>query len=233
MKNLQSLFFGTTITLATVTAATLAPSPVQAAGLNGSIGLGGTAEFGNPEQMFTNQTTLGFDNHVINSSAGDLAGLMPVNMETLNLTLDGIPNPMMNFYNYEATTAFIDFGLVDLEGDGTLSQLTFDLDAGQVMRQFNPLQPGNVSINGLIITGLFNYEGEAFEGFGSFGASRSGSEEFGFSTSYQMTLGVGNGGEISPESPESVPEPSILLGLGTVLGMGALSRKKALANRQK
>lgn len=228
MKNLQSLFFGTTMAAATVTAATLATSP-QALALKGSIGLGGTAEFGNPEQMFAPQTTLGFDNHVINSSAGDLAGLMPVNMETLNLILDDFTNPMMNFYNYEALPTFIDFGEVDLEGDGTFSELTFDLNAGQVMRLFN--FPGNVSVGNLPFTGMFNYGGETFEGFGSFGASRSGSEEYGFSTSYQMTLGVGNGGEISPESPESVPEPSILLGLGTVLGMGALSRKKALANR--
>jgi hypothetical protein len=231
MKNLQSLFFGTAMAAATVTAATLAVSPVQAASLNGSSGLGGTAEFGSPDNPFAPTTTLGFDNHVINSSGGDLDGLMPVNMETLNLSLDDlIPmgNQAMGFYSYEAVTTFIDFGSVDLEGDGTFSQLTFDLDAGELMGTYNLSEPGNVSFNSPFFTGMFNYGGESFEGFGTFGASRSGSEEYGFSTSYQMTIGVGNGGEISPES---VPEPSTLLGLGAVLGLGALSKKKGFTKR--
>ncbi len=226
MNNLKSLFFSTTMAAATVTAATLAVSPVQAASLNGSSGLGGTAEFGNPEEMSPEQTTLGFDNHVINSSAGDLAGLTPVNMKTLNLSLDAFLSPMMNFYNYEAVSTFIDFGEVDLEGDGTFSQLTFDLDAGQVMRHFKLSKSGNVSVGNTPFSGIFNYGEESFEGFGVFGASRSGSEKHGYSTSYQMTIGVVN-------PPESVPEPSTLIGLSAVIGLGALSRKKDFANRQK
>lgn len=220
MKNLQSLFFGTTMAAATVAAATLAASPVQAAALNGSIGLAGTAQFGNPNEMFPEETTLGFNNHFFTDKKGDFAGLTSVNIETLSLLSDGL---FSTDYNYEALATFIDFGMVDLEGDGIFSQLTFDLNPGQVMRFSDPTKVGNVSIYNLEVAGVFNYEGESFDGLGFFGASRSGSPEKGYSTSYQMTLGVGNGGDISPES---VPEPSTLLGLGAVFALGALSRKR-------
>lgn len=225
MKNLQSFFFSTTIAAATATVATLTALPVQAISLNASIGLTGTVEFDKQGMAtivdFTSSSVVAQD---VQNKYGDFANV--TSLAAINtLTIDGILSfdPILGIPTQEvqAVETFIDFGLQDLKGNGNLSRLTFDLDEGQALSSFffMPSADFDGSVNSVgLWQGTFNYGGEEFAGTAQFGASKSGN-----ATSLQMTLTTGNGGDISPES---VPEPSTLFGLGAVFALGALSRKR-------
>lgn len=232
MKNLKSFLFSTTMAAATATVATLAASPVQAAALNGSIGLTGTVDFDKQGIAtivdFTSSSVL---EQEVENQYGDFASITSL-AGIKTLTIGGTPSidPILGIptQQVQAVDTFINFGLQDLKGDGNFSQLTFDLDEGQAFSSFffSPNANGSGSVNSVgLWEGIFNYGGEEFAGTAQFGASKSGN-----ATSLQITLSTGSGGEISPES---VPEPSTLLGMGLVLGLGALSRKKSFANHQK
>lgn len=216
MKSLQSLFIGTTMAATALATGTVAVAPAQALQLNGSIGLVGTAVFGNPNTASPVNDTLGFKSNAIedNQTSGDFLNVQynppAIEIKTLALTKNG-PNGQNNNYSFGQTTTFIDFGQQNLFGDG-FKQLTFDLDAGSLTRMYGgPNFLIEATMDG--ITGKFNYGGETIAA-GFFSASRSGN-----SNTYQMTLAT-----------KEVPEPLTILGTGVALGFGVMFKKKGSAN---
>lgn len=213
MKTLQSLLVGTTIAATTLATSTIAVSPAQAVSLNGSIGLTGTAVFGNPTDASPESTTLGFTSNAIKAgqTSGDFSNVKQnppeIQIKTLNLSKNG-PNGATGNYTFNQTNTFINFGQQDLFGNGS-QQLTFNLDAGSLTRNY-------IAEDFLIkatmqgITGKFVYGGETIAA-GFFGASRSGN-----SNTYQMTLSTVKG----------VPEPLTILGTGLALGFGVMFKNK-------
>lgn len=214
MKTIQSLLIGTTIAAATITGATVAVSPAQAMGLNGSISLTGDAVFGNPNQSNPAATTLGFENAKVNTATGDFMNgnfQSPVpQMKTLDLT-----QSFGAFYDFNSTSGFINFGSQNLDGNG-FKNLTFDLDAGQLIRMANGGNANAFSFQD--VTGIFNYGGSTV-GTGSLSASKTGA-----SSTFQITLTANS---------EPVPEPLTILGTGLALGFGAMFKNRAAANRSK
>ncbi|MGB3512335.1 MAG: PEP-CTERM sorting domain-containing protein [Microcoleaceae cyanobacterium] len=215
MKVLQSLLIGTTMAATTLATGTIAASPAQAMGLNGSIGLHGTAVFGNPTSASPASTTLGFTSNEIEDgqTSGDFLNVEynppAIQIQTLELSRDG--GVGTTDYNFNQTETFINFGQQNLFGNGS-QQLTFDLDAGSLTRMYGGQNfLIEATMNG--ITGNFNYGGETIAA-GFFSASRSGP-----SNTYQMTL-----------SAREVPEPLTILGTGLALGFGVMFKKKGSVN---
>ena len=183
-------------------------------GLNGSISLSGTAIFGNPTDMNPAQTSLGFDSAQIDQATGDFAGgnFNSVSLETLSLTREGESGPI---YNFDSTSGFINFGSQNLDGTGS-KELTFNLDAGQLMRFSDGQDVSEFTFQGL--TGTFRYGGATIAS-GFLGATKTGDAQ-GFDIS------------LTAQS-EAVPEPLTILGTGVALGFGAMFKNKSTANRNK
>jgi hypothetical protein len=217
MKTQKSLLLSATMAAATAAAATLATLPAQAMGLNGSLSITGDAIFGNPNELSPATTTLGFENVKVNTKTGDF---MSGNFEsprpdikTLNLT-----KSTGAFYNFNSTSGFINFGSQNLDGNG-LKDLTFNLDAGQLIRMASGGNVNEFSFPG--VTGIFNYGGSTV-GTGFLSATKTGA-----SSTFQITLTA---------KSEPVPEPLTILGTGVALGFGAMFKNRATratANRNK
>ncbi|MGB3512342.1 MAG: PEP-CTERM sorting domain-containing protein [Microcoleaceae cyanobacterium] len=222
MKVLQSLLIGTTMAATTLATGTIAASPAQAMGLNGSFTLTGTAVFEHPNEASPLETSLNFEpTHQVQNPGphmGDFFGLNADNIsfETLNMNRVGspltVPGNTLSFYEFTpSANPFINFGNQSLGGQSS-QLLTFNLDDGLAQRNFFGEESIN-TINLTEVTGTFFYGGQSI-GKGSFGASRSGATE-----GYSLSLRT-----------EPVPEPLTILGTGLALGFGVMFKKKGSAN---
>lgn len=166
---------------------------------------------------FTTLTGISFGSTSIDSPAGDFAtgsfASPNPTLSNVNLSYTGtgtIP-PSIAYYTYDASVSsnpFIDFGNFTLGSE--TSPLTFV--ATPPSFNFTILgTPGNFSSSSSPITGEFFF-GDTSLGEGNLSVSRSVA-----ANSFQMIVSVGQSA--------SVPEPSAILGLAAILGLGALTKK--------
>ncbi|OUL17554.1 hypothetical protein BV378_37915 [Nostoc sp. RF31YmG] len=200
------------IPLATAGTFTSAGS-AQAATLNGSIGLSGTATIPS-DGVNPLSTFIKFEDVDGVNTTGDFASFLPtlepnpsvpqITINTLNLTRKSVVNPITATYSTGDVSPFINFGLRTL--GSTTALLTFDLDNSEVTRiGLSNSNIADLTLSG--ITGKFNFNGQSIA-TGFLNASLSGA-----SSTYQLTI-------------VSTPEPTTMLGLALVGAGMAMSRRR-------
>ncbi|WP_414576203.1 PEP-CTERM sorting domain-containing protein [Anabaena sp. CCY 9402-a] len=228
MDKFKSLFLGATMAAATVTAVSFAPSAAMAVQLFGDIIVEGAADLGPNNQTPANTGITWTSNTgtVGNTSNGSFLPLIgtSVNLKNIALTIDDItqvsnPAPVGSsaVYNFAAITDFINFGVVNnlpvLFGPPNLASgnLTFDLDAGSLVRQVFGGGQIQYSLDGA--TGTFKLVGVG----GDITTAQ------GFLTGNQS----GTAGNFSISmTAQPVPEPLTMGGLAIGAGFGAFLKKR-------
>jgi hypothetical protein len=207
----------------------------EAASLHGTIGLGGKITLTNTGSN-PNSTKITFNSVNTVSRTGDFELFFPSvqpnsstpQIQIKELTLTKQPDTPGNatttsaIYSTGAIPAFIDFGQRTL--GSITAPLTFDLDSTLIKRRREVLGGTTIISFDLeqALTGKFNFNGETI-GAGRFSASLTRVGNSNSSSVYEITLGTIN----PPAPPDTVPEPTTLLGLGVVgAGMAFAGRRK-------